>query len=245
MILTQYCQETDKVTELKITEVRSIPITCHGAAKRGIVKLSTDEGFVGYGEVGETATEQLSALYVEGLVYPHWKNLLLGKDPLNIDTILRELWVGSLFAGRTGGALLSALSGVDFALIDLKGKILGIPGYQVVGGCFRRHIRIYQDTAGGATPHDYAKHGAEAVQKGFDAIKYDLDVGYGESRSEYGYDPYNEHVTNRELKLMVENVRAVRDTIGYDVDVAIDLHGRYNAPSAIRIAKALECFNLL
>lgn len=233
------------MSKLKITEVCSIPIHCHGTAKRGIVKLATDEGYVGYGEVGETATEHLSALYVEGLVYPHWKNILLGKNPLNINQILRELWTGSLFAGRTGGALLSALSGVDFALIDLKGKILGIPGYQVVGGGFRQRIRIYQDTAGGATPHDYAKHGATAVQKGFDAIKYDLDVGYGVHRAEFGYDPYNEHVTNRELELMVEKVQAVRDTIGYDVDVAIDLHGRYNVPSAIRIAKALERFQLL
>lgn len=230
---------------MKITEVRSIPINCHGASRRGIVKLTTDEGYIGYGEVGETATEQLSTLFIEGLVYPQWTKILIGKNPLDIDKILRELWVGNLFAGRTGGALLSALSGVDFALVDLKGKILGIPGYQVVGGGFRHRIRVYQDTAGGAKPDDYAKHGAEAVQNGFTAIKYDLDVGYGAQRAEYGYDPFNEHVTNRELRLMVEKVQAVRDTIGYDVDVAIDLHGRYNVPSGIRIAKALERFNLL
>lgn len=230
---------------LKITEVRCIPINCHGKSRRGIVKLTTDEGYVGYGEVGETATEQLSTLFVEGLVYPHWTNKLIGKNPLDTEKILRELWAGNLFAGRTGGALLSALSGIDFALVDLKGKILGIPGYQVVGGGFRHRIRIYQDTAGGATPDDFAKHGAEAVRKGFSAIKYDLDVGYGSHRAEHGYDPFNEHVTNHELTLMVDKVHAVRDTIGYDVDVAIDLHGRYNAPSGIRIAKALERFNLL
>ena len=125
------------------------------------MKITTDEGFVGYGEVGETASEQLGPIMTD-----RWSHLIIGKNPLDTEKILRELWASSLFAGRGGGALLSALSGVDFALVDLKGKILGIPGYQVVGGGFRSRIRIYQDTAGGPDAATYARNALEAKQKG-------------------------------------------------------------------------------
>jgi galactonate dehydratase len=174
-----------------------------------------------------------------------WKQFIIGKNPLDTEKILRELWAGSIFAGRGGGALLSAMSGVDFALVDLKGKILGIPGYQVVGGGFRSRIRIYQDTAGGPDAATYARNALEAKQKGFDAIKFDLDVSFGERRAEHGYDPYNENVTNKELSLMVSKVNAVREAIGYDMDLAIDLHGRYNTVSGIKIAQALEPYKLM
>jgi galactonate dehydratase len=225
---------------VKIEKIVTVPITCHGRARRGIVKITTDEGFVGYGEVGETASEQLGPIMTD-----RWSRLIVGKNPLDTEKILRELWVGSLFAGRGGGALLSALSGVDFALVDLKGKILGIPGYQVVGGGFRTRIQIYQDTAGGPDPATYARNALEAKGNGFDAIKFDLDVGFGERRAEHGYEPYNETVTNKELSLMVAKVDAIREAIGYEMDLAIDLHGRYNTVSGIKVAKAHEYPDLL
>jgi len=225
---------------VKIDKIVTVPITCHGRTRRGIVKITTDEGFVGYGEVGETASEQLGPIMTD-----RWSRLIVGNNPLDTEKILRELWAGSLFAGRGGGALLSALSGVDFALVDLKGKILGIPGYQVVGGGFRSRIRIYQDTAGGPDAATYARNALEAKQKGFDAIKFDLDVSFGERRAVHGYDPYNENVANKELSLMVAKVDAIREAIGYEMDLAIDLHGRYNTVSGIKIAKALEPYKLM
>jgi galactonate dehydratase len=221
---------------VKIEKIVTVPITCHGRARRGIVKITTDEGFVGYGEVGETASEQLGPIMTD-----RWSRLIVGKNPLDTEKILRELWVGSLFAGRGGGALLSALSGVDFALVDLKGKILGIPGYQVVGGGFRTRIQIYQDTAGGPDSATYARNALEAKRKGFDAIKFDLDVGFGERRAEHGYEPYNENVTNKELSLMVAKVDAIREAIGYEMDLAIDLHGRYNTVSGIKVTSTPIC----
>jgi galactonate dehydratase len=224
---------------MKINDIQTVPITCHGEAKRGIVKITTDEGYVGYGEMGETATEELGPIITN-----RWKKTIIGKDPLDTEKILRELWVGSLFA-RGGGALLSAMSGVDFALIDLKGKILGIPGFQVVGGGFRTRIRVYQDTSGGQDPETYAKNALDAKRKGFNAIKFDLDVGYGGKRANFGYDPYNETVTSRELNIMVEKVKAIREAVGFEMDLAIDLHARYNTVSGIKIAHALEPFNLI
>jgi galactonate dehydratase len=228
------------VIDVKIAEIVTVPITCHGRARRGIVKITTDEGFVGYGEVGETAAEALGSIMTD-----RWRPLLVGKNPLDTERLLRALWASSLFAGRGGGALLSALSGVDFALVDLKGKILGIPGYQVVGGGFRRRIRIYQDTAGGPDAATYARNAVEAQRNGFDAIKFDLDVGVGEPRGQHGYDPYNETVTTQELALMVAKVAAIREAIGYEMDLAIDLHSRYNTVSGIRIARALEPYRLM
>lgn len=225
---------------MKIKDLVTVPVTCHGGQKRGIVKISTDEDFVGYGEIGEAATDQLGKIITE-----RWRRIIIGKNPMDTERILREIWAASIFAGRLGGPVLNSYSGVDFALLDLKGKILGIPCYQVVGGGFRKRIRVYQDTAGGPDPETYARNAVEAKRKGFDAVKFDLDVGFGERRARLGYDPYNETVANEELELMVEKVRAIREAIGYDVDLAIDLHGRYNTPSGSKIANAMEPFKLM
>jgi galactonate dehydratase len=225
---------------MKITDLVTIPITCHGDNKRGIVKITTDEGFTGYGEIGEAATGQLGKIITE-----RWRRFVIDKDPLDVERILREIWAANIFAGRMGGAVLNSYSGVDFSLLDLKGKILGIPCFQVVGGGYRQRIRIYQDTAGGPDSETYAQNALVAKRKGFDAIKFDLDVGYGERRAEQGYEPYNETVTEAELVFMIDKVKTIREAIGYDTDLAIDLHGRYNTMSGIKIANALEPFKLL
>jgi len=105
---------------MKIRDLVTVPVTCHGRQKRGIVKISTDEDFVGYGEIGEAATGQLGKIITE-----RWRRIIIGKDPMDTERILREIWAASIFAGRLGGPVLSSYSGVDFALLDLKGKDLG------------------------------------------------------------------------------------------------------------------------
>jgi galactonate dehydratase len=225
---------------MKITNLVVVPITCHGRERRGIVKVTTDEGLSGYGEIGEAATGDLGKIMGE-----RWKRIVVGSDPMNIERILREIWIGSRFSQPMGGVVGCTLSGLDFALVDLKGKILGIPAYQVVGGGYRTEIRAYQDTAGGPDVETFRKNAVEAVDKGFDAIKFDLDLGFGEERRSAGYDPYNEIVTEEELKRMVDIVAGIREAIGYKVDLAFDLHMRYNTPSGIKIAKALEPFKLM
>jgi len=120
---------------MKITNLVVVPITCHVGERRGIVKVTTDEGLSGYGEIGEAATGDLGKIMGE-----RWKRIVVGSDPMNIERILREIWIGSRFSQPMGGVVGCTLSGLDFALVDLKGKILGIPSYQVVGGCYRTEV---------------------------------------------------------------------------------------------------------
>ena len=225
---------------MKITSIGVVPITCHSGAKRGIVKIKTDEGISGFGEIGEAAKGDLGKRMCE-----YWEKLVVGKNPMDIDVILREIWLQSRFYQPMGGVVGSTLSGVDFALVDLKGKILGIPGYQVVGGGYRNKVRVYQDTYSGPDVDTYKKNALDAVKNGFDAIKFDLDKGFGNERMKAGFDPYNETVTKEELDGMVDIVSGIREAIGYEVDLAIDLHMRYNTQSGIKIARSLESFRLM
>jgi galactonate dehydratase len=225
---------------MEITNLVVVPVPCHSWGRRGIVRVDSDEGHTGYGEMGEAATGDLGRTMGE-----RWKPLLVGKNPLNVEPLLRELWARSRFFQPMGGVVGSALSGVEFALLDLAGKALEIPVYQVVGGGYRTEIRVYQDTAGGPDVETYTANAVDAVQRGFDAVKFDLDSGVGEERRTAGYDPYNETVSTTELARMTATVAAIRDAIGVDVDLAIDLHMRYNTPSGIRIAKAMEPYDLL
>ncbi|MEM2906379.1 MAG: mandelate racemase/muconate lactonizing enzyme family protein [Candidatus Bathyarchaeia archaeon] len=225
---------------MKITSLVTVPITCHGKAKRGIVRVTSDEGVSGYGEIGEAATGNLGKTMSES-----WRRFIVGKNPMDIERILREIWVSSRFFQPMGGVVGSALSGLDFALVDLKGKLLGIPGYQVVGGAYRTAVRVYQDTAGGPDVETFRRNALDAVERGFDAVKFDLDSGFGEQRAQAGYDPFNETVTETELNQMVEIAAAIREAIGFKVDLAFDLHMRYNTQSGIKIAKALEPYRLM
>lgn len=218
---------------MKITDIQTTDVGGHGFST--YVRVYTDEGLTGTGECihGRAA----SSAIIENM-----KDMLVNEDPMNVDRLFEKVRRAYLFDGALAGNVISALTGIEIALWDLVGKAVNLPVYQLLGGKFRDKIRIYSDCGHGMeTPESCKERAKYVVDLGFDAIKFDVD----NARSPYKKDPWNWSVTNGEVQEMVDKVAAVRESVGPNIDVAIDMHGRYDTSAAIRVAQAMEPYNLM
>ena len=219
---------------MKITDVRTAEVKGHGYST--YVRIYTDEGLVGNGECihgGEGCPQLVHAL----------KRYILGESPLDVDMLFEKMRRARLFDGALAGVTVTAMTGIEIALWDLAGKALGVPVYRLLGGKFRDRIRLYCDSHAGRdfAPESYAERARQVVALGFDALKFDVD----ETETGFRSDRWNWHASAAEIDWMVERVAAVRAAVGPHVDLAIDMHGRYDIPSAIAVARSMEPFNLL
>ena len=219
---------------MKITEIRTGELWGHGYS--GYVRIYTDAGIVGTGECihGGAGIQNIVTSLAP---------LLLGEDPMNVDRLFETMRRRHVFNGAASGHHVTAMTGIEIALWDLVGRAVGLPVYALLGGKFRDKIRIYADCHAGGddSPQGNADKAKEVVDLGFTAIKFDID----DLRSPHKHDPFNHTVSLAELDDMVTKTAAIREGIGPHVDLAMDLHGRYDTHSGIRIAQALEEFNLL
>jgi len=222
---------------MRIVNVTTAVVAYHGQAT--LVRIDTDDGISGYGEANPDA----GAGGVVGMI-KFLTPLLLGEDPRDVERVWEKLR-RRVFAGPQAGVFVIALSGIELALWDLAGKAAGQPVYRLLGGKFRDKIRVYADCGLGDDPAGSASGCADRarrmVEEGFTAIKFDVD----DLEHPAKFDAFNHTINNAELRSMVERVAAVREAIGPDVDLAIDLHARYDVPSACRIAWELEPLRLL
>jgi galactonate dehydratase len=221
---------------LKITAIKTAVIVGVGPAV--FVRVYTDEGIVGLGECYPSAP----ASAIRDTIH-HMSELLIGEDPRNVDMLYEKVRRGYLFRGAQGGTVITALSGVEIALWDITGKALGAPVYQLLGGKFRDRIRIYADCHAGKddSPAAYAEEAQRVVALGYNAIKFDVD----DINNPDKLDIWNWSVTPKELDGMIRRVAAVRDAVGPEIDIAIDMHARYNIDAACKFAQAMEPFNLM
>lgn len=219
---------------MKITDVKTA--TFYGIGPAVFVRIYTDEGVTGLGEC-YPSREGIAQIVLA------MKNLLVGENPLNVDRLYEKVRKTYIFGGALAGSVITALSGIEIALWDLAGKAIGVPVYQLMGGKFRDRIRIYADCHAGEgdTPESNARKAKEVVAMGYNAIKFDID----DANNPYKLDQWNWSVTPGEVEVMVEKVAAIREAIGPHIDLAIDMHGRYDTHSAIRVAQALEPYNLM
>lgn len=222
---------------MRIVNVTTAVVSYHGQAT--LVRIDTDEGISGFGEANPDA----GARGVVGMIN-FLKDGLLGEDPRNVERCWEKLR-RKVFAGPQGGVFVIALSGIELALWDLAGKAAGQPVYRLLGGKFRDRIRLYADCGSGDDPAGSASGCADRAQRvvaeGFTAIKFDIDNLQHPAK----FDAFNHTINGAELDSMVERVAAVREAIGPNLDLAIDLHARYDVPSACRIARELEPFHLM
>jgi L-alanine-DL-glutamate epimerase-like enolase superfamily enzyme len=227
---------------MKITAVKTAASTGH--CMHLWVKVETDDGISGLGECVHGAHQAIAIIH-------ELRPLLIGRDPFQIDAIFEDLRRRYVFEGGFAGALITALTGIEIALWDLKGKALGVPVYELLGGAFRHKIRVYADCqVEPGMGRDEIERVVEGVlARGFTALKIDLDVGaYTGKRvnsQDVLFDRFNYTAGEREHELMVELVEMVTTAAGKDVGVAADVHTRLDVPSAIRLAKDLEPFHLL
>jgi len=219
--------------KLKITDVRTAQVRVHGPQTH--IRIYTDQGIYGQGEATDAAIGTASLIR-------SWRRMLIGRDPLNVEAIWEQIRTMGVFAGAQAGQYTTALSGLEIALWDLAGKALGLPVYQLLGGKFRDKVRIYCDS------DMEVPIGPESDRKipwikaqGFTAMKIDLD----DARDPARFDAVNWTASNGEIDRMVKWVAHVRESIPANMDLACDMHGRYDAPTGKRVAKALEPYRLL
>ena len=216
---------------MKITDVRTAEIKGHGYST--YVRIYTDEGVIGNGECihgGEGCPEMVHAL----------KQEIIGESPLNVDMLFEKMRRGKLFDGAMAGATVTAMTGIEIALWDLAGK----------GSACRS---TSSSAASSATPSASTatatrartsrppptRSGRGRWSPSASTRQFDVDA------AGFRNDPLELACLNAELDWMVERVAAVREAVGPAVDLAIDMHGRYDIASGIAVARAMEPFGLL
>jgi L-alanine-DL-glutamate epimerase-like enolase superfamily enzyme len=200
-----------------------------------LVRVKTDSGLVGLGEAYHGAGVHQIA------VDPRLTKAIIGQNPLNVDKLFRDMMKSMSASGFYQGAVMSAISGIEMALWDLAGQALQVPIWQLLGGRFRDKIRVYNDCHAGVdeTPAAYAAKAQEVEQRGFTAIKFDIDPL--PSRR----DPYNRCISNDHIKHYVAVVTAIREALDSNTDLAIDAHWAYAPVDIIKVMRALEGLDLL
>ncbi len=229
---------------MKITDLK-----CAVIGQNPVVRINTDAGIYGYGEV------ENSKPYLK----PHvlfYKQYLVGEDPTNVARVMMR--IRKLGSFKPWGAAVSA---IEFALWDIAGKAAGLPVYKLLGGKVRDQVRAYNGAVrfpmNGSTPQDYADNMAKmkAAKEGFKIIKQGIsfhsampgqvpDMIFGEVRSGFPH-PNRAPLTERGLKHIIACVEAMKSVLGDEVGLALDCGPGWMVPDAIRLAKAVEPYNLM
>jgi galactonate dehydratase len=210
---------------MKITSVTPLVL---GTAWRELlfVKVETDEGITGWGEVrplNKTAA-------VIGYLDEAAPRYAIGRDPFDTERLVYEMMIGDF--GSPGEVAMSALACLEIACWDIKGKALNQPVYRLLGGAVRDRIKLYANGwyRVAREPKAFADAACAAVARGYRALKFDP---FGSTFFDFPL---------REKRLSIELVAAVRDAVGNDVDLLVEMHGRFTAIGAIEMARELAPF---
>ncbi|MDQ6666075.1 MAG: mandelate racemase/muconate lactonizing enzyme family protein [Acidobacteriota bacterium] len=230
--------------KVKITDVKCMIV--RGTWDWNLVKIETDSGLYGIGEA-------YWGPGVKDLILTQFKPLLIGEDPLNVDKLYTKVLMKSAGAGALGGVTVTAASGIEIALWDLVGRMLDTPVCNLLGGRFRDRVRFYR-TMQVVDRVDDPKSWREKVQEareekfggvnpGWTAFKFQGDGVPPKADPEYrepGHDPYARNLTAKDIRRIVFGMDIIRETLGPDVDFAIECHWKYDVRDVINLAKALE-----
>jgi len=220
-------------SDLKITDVK-----CGYVRGAVYVKVYTNQDVWGCGE----AVDAIQGTYY---MVKRLGDQIKGQSPLNPNRIAEQLRKGAFFGGAQSGVYVAVLTAIETALWDLTGKVFGVPVYQLLGGKFRDKIRVYCDTAlytsTNPTPADYAMASRNAVNRGYNAVKFDVD----DARDPNKYDRFNWTANPMEIDRMYDAIAAVRQEVGPNIDICVDMHGRYDAVTGLKMAKMYEDLNLM
>ena len=231
---------TTEITDLETTVVDgNFPWT--------LVTVETGDGTVGIGE-------SYPSPGVHEIVTDYLRPVLIGENPLDVERLYHLMRESLSGRGSQWGIGTIAISGVEIALWDLAGKLLGQPVYQLLGGKFREEVRVYADCHAGEAmvesaeegqdtgtyqPEAYAQAARNAVEDGFDLVKFDLDVPSGRD-----IDTLSRHFDGPEIDHKRRVVEAVTEEIGDDAEGAVDLHWNFSPETAGRLCRAIEPYGL-
>ena len=208
---------------MKITNVESIPVW-NGQRNFLFVVVDTDEGISGIGESGLSGRE----LAVMGAV-EHFKPMLIGQDPFRTEHLWQLLFRGGFFPAQR--ILTAAISAIDIALWDIKGKALGLPVYDLLGGKVRDKVVCYPHNAGhGMEVEPLVESCLETTEAGWKFVRWGLPQDG--SRIE----------PRKAVRAALAQFEAVRDAVGPDIELCFDIHTRLDLPEAVWLCRAVEEF---
>ena len=201
------------------------------------IEVSTDEGITGWGEI--TGTLPVANRSVCAALR-HVSDLIEGDDPRLIEMIWNKIFRSFTYMGSRG-ATTHIISAIDIALWDIRGKVLGLPISELFGGPVRDGVPIYCHPQNGSSIEEMVQHVKAIVETGQKALKLDPFQPHHEEESN-GY--LTGKLSAESENLGADRIAAIREAVGPDIEVMIDCHGRFDAPTAIRLAKALEPYNI-
>jgi L-alanine-DL-glutamate epimerase-like enolase superfamily enzyme len=216
-----------RITAIETIHLRS-GITVHAGPIQWLwVRIHTDSGLIGLGETYPHPAAE------KAVVHESLAPVLLGRDPSQIDRLWADMLQAVSFSGWAG-AEMRAIGAVDIALWDLAGKVANLPVYQLLGGASRESIRTYN------TCYDHIDFLTEPVRLAGELAKSGIHA-----MKIWPFDPMaketgGQYITADQLRRGIEPLRLIREAFGDSMDVAMEFHGYWNLPSAIRIAQALE-----
>ena len=201
---------------MKIRSIKGIPVETNL-----IVKVDTDEGVYGVGEAGVAVQVPATMKVLD--YYAEW---LVGRDALATEDLWQQMFRYS--RRKEGSIICAAIAGIDMALWDIKGKALGVPVWQLLGGKVRDRVRLYAHI-GGENTDEVIERSAAAIERGFTVLRYGFEDPAGGSV----YD------ASRALRRSVGTLEAVREAVGPEIDICVDVHQRLSPARAVEYCRAI------
>jgi L-alanine-DL-glutamate epimerase-like enolase superfamily enzyme len=218
-----------KITQVEVIHLRLPEVNerCDGSQETLVVKVHTDAGITGLGEV-DSSSLVAKAIIEAPLSHKICRGLaecVVGQDPFEIDRLIHRMYEGSIFFGRQGAAI-QAMSGIEIALWDIVGKATGQPVYKLLGGGFRKSFVAYASILFGDTPVETERIARQLAGQGYRAVKFGWGpMGQGEDSD-------------------IAHVRAARQGLGPNVQLMVDAGLCWDTATAIRRAHQFESFRL-
>ena len=229
--------------KLKLTEAR-VYLLSVGGRHPVLVELLTDQGIRGVGEA--TVAYGTGGTAAAGMIKDLAEEFLPGKDPFTIEAIWSEMYDNTFWAKGGGTIVFAGISAIEQALWDIKGKALGVPVYEMLGGKMRDTARVYANgwSFRCTKPEEFAREAERVVKDGYSALKF-----YPLATAELDAEGHIRHVARRSISRDAEDravasVKAVRDSIGPKVDLMLDVSAELTTEAIVRFARRVEDQNI-
>lgn len=237
---------------MKITSVDVIMINPETIpmSRPVLCRINTDEGIFGYGEGGATFIIGSDAVFA---MLKEMSKLIIGMNPMYNEVIWEKLYQQCYWTKGNGAIIYSALSAIDIALWDIKGKALNKPVYELLGGKFRDKLRCYASQLQFGfydrfkpqrSLEEYCEVSKIAISKGYDAVKVDV-FQFGEKGNALNVNDAFGNLSRQTLKTVDARLQAIRDSVGSDCDIILEQHCNATLNTAIQIAKVAEKYDIM
>ncbi len=214
---------------MKITGIKNYSVADSDGRSYFIVKVETDEGIYGLGEVGIRWWGAAIEKAIE-----HLSEIVIGQDPFSTERLWQHMFRGSFFPADK--VYTCAISAIDIALWDIKGKALGLPVYKLLGGPVRDKVICYPHTQG-RTNEELVENCVRAVKEGWKFVRWGQPItseNLGNKSTNRQLEPV------KSIRMAEKQMALVRDAVGPDIEICFDVHTRLDTAHAIALCKTLE-----